>query len=228
MGAHSAASWIVITSTSVDISDFRREYMSQGLSREALHSDPFEQFEIWFKQANEAGLQDANAFSLATASAAGLPSVRTVLLKLFDQQGFVYFTNYNSRKSKQLKENGHAAMLFPWLPLNRQVKVEGSCIKVSTAESIKYFATRPRGSQLGAWCSDQSDVIESRAFLEQKYREASEKFKAGEIPLPSFWGGYRIIPERIEFWQGRENRLHDRFEYTRQSDHRWFISRLAP
>ena len=212
----------------VDISDYRREYMSNGLDKGALLKDPVKQFERWFQQATDSGVQDANAFSLATADAAGHPSIRTVLLKLFDERGFVFFTNYNSRKSKQIKENTYAAMLFPWLPLNRQVKIEGRCEKVSSVESIKYFATRPRGSQLGAWCSDQSEAIESRSFLEQKYREAAEKFKAGAIPLPSFWGGYRIIPERIEFWQGRENRLHDRFEYERQQDGHWSVSRLAP
>jgi len=212
----------------MDISDYRREYMSKGLDREALLENPFKQFETWFQQASDANIQDPNAFSLATNSAESGPSIRTVLLKLFDEQGFVFFTNYNSRKSKQIQENPSVAMLFPWLPLNRQVKIEGRCEKISTAASLKYFATRPRGSQIGAWCSDQSEVIESRSFLEQKYREAAEKFKTGAIPLPSSWGGYRIIPQYIEFWQGRENRLHDRFQYTRLHDDSWAIERLAP
>lgn len=211
----------------MDISDFRREYMSEGLERDALDSDPFRQFELWFQQAKEAGIEDANACSLATCSSEGLPSVRTVLLKLFDHKGFVFFTNYNSHKAKDIKGNPQAAMLFPWLPLNRQVRIEGTCKKISSVESFKYFTSRPRGSQLGAWCSDQSEVIESRNFLEQKYREAAEKFKSGSVPLPSFWGGYRIEPRSIEFWQGRENRLHDRFVY-RSSDAGWTISRLAP
>jgi pyridoxamine 5'-phosphate oxidase len=212
----------------MDISDYRREYMSQGLEQEALLENPINQFENWFQQASEAGVQDANAFSLATMDKVTGPSLRTVLLKLFDQDGFVFFTNYNSRKSKQIQKNQQVAMLFPWLVLNRQVKVEGRCEKISTAASFKYFTTRPRGSQIGAWCSDQSEVIESRAFLEQKYREIAEKFKAGDVPLPSAWGGYRIIPHRIEFWQGRENRLHDRFQYIKQDDESWAVERLAP
>lgn len=212
----------------MDISTLRREYESEGLTRESLNEDPILQFEHWFKQATEAGIQDANAFSLATADAQNSPSLRTVLLKLFDERGFVFYTNYNSQKAKQIKVNPQVAMLFPWIALNRQVKVQGSVEKVSTTETIKYFATRPRGSQLGAWCSDQSEVIESRAFLEQKYREMGEKFKSGTIPVPSFWGGYRIIPTKVEFWQGRANRLHDRFEYSKTSSGTWCISRLAP
>lgn len=211
----------------MDISELRREYESEGLIRENLKSDPVEQFELWFQQASDAGIQDPNAFSLATADPDTGPSLRTVLLKLFDERGFVFFTNYNSQKSKQIAKNPHAAMLFPWITLNRQVKIQGVCEKVSTSESIKYFATRPRGSQIGAWCSDQSDVIESRTFLEQKYREMTEKFKSGSVPLPSFWGGFRIVPTSIEFWQGRVNRLHDRFQYTK-FDQEWKIERLAP
>ncbi len=212
----------------MDISDYRREYMSQGLDLNDLDKDPIKQYELWFQQASEAGIQDANAFSLATYDITSGPSLRTVLLKLFDAKGFVFFTNYNSQKSKQIQGNGQVAMLFPWLPLNRQVKVEGRCEKISTAASLKYFATRPRGSQIGAWCSDQSEVIESRSFLEQKYREAADKFKSGTIPLPSSWGGYRIVPHSIEFWQGQENRLHDRFKYTKQGSEGWSIERLAP
>lgn len=211
----------------MDISDYRREFMSNGLERDELSPDPVKQFEFWLQQAMDAGIEDANALSLATYGQEG-PSIRTVLLKLFDQEGFVFFTNYNSRKAQQIAHCDRVAMLFPWLPLNRQVKLEGRCEKISSAASMKYFMTRPRGSQIGAWCSDQSEMIESRGFLEQKYREMSEKFKSGQIPLPSFWGGYRLIPERIEFWQGRENRLHDRFVYLRQSDQSWRIERLAP
>ena len=211
----------------MDIGDLRREYMSEGITESSMLDNPIEQFEQWFQQANSSGIADANAFSLATANDSGAPSVRTVLLKLFDQKGFVFFTNYNSRKARQLSANNHAAALFPWLPLNRQVRIEGICERISSAESLKYFATRPRGSQLGAWCSDQSEVIESRSFLEQKYREAADRFKRGSVPLPSFWGGFRIVPERIEFWQGRENRLHDRIEYLRSGD-TWTKQRLAP
>lgn len=213
----------------MDIGDIRREYMSEGIQASSLLDDPIKQFEKWFQQADDSGIQDSNAFSLATADADGRPSVRTVLLKLFDDKGFVFFTNYNSRKSQQIGSNAHVAVLFPWLPLNRQVRVEGRCERISSAASLRYFTSRPRGSQIGAWCSDQSDVIESRAFLEQKYREAAERFKSGSIPLPSFWGGYRVVPQRIEFWQGRENRLHDRIEYQRSaSDSAWVKQRLAP
>lgn len=212
----------------MDIGDYRREYESKGVSRESLNSDPILQFEDWFKQANEAGLQDPNAFSLATSDELNGPSIRTVLLKLFDERGFVFFTNYNSKKAQQIERNNKVAMLFPWLPLNRQVKVQGSCEKVATSESLKYFTTRPRGSQIGAWCSDQSEVIESRGFLEQKYREMADKFKSGNVPLPSFWGGFRIVPTTIEFWQGRENRLHDRFQYVLGEGGVWSIERLAP
>jgi len=212
----------------MDIGDYRREYMSNGLERDSLLEDPVKQFEYWFEQATEAGVQDPNAFSLATSDPEKGPSVRTVLLKLFDQQGFIFFTNFNSLKAKQIKQWNRVAMLFPWLELNRQVRIEGQCEKISSTESLKYFATRPRGSQIGAWCSDQSEAIESRDFLEQKYREMTLKFKMGSVPLPSFWGGYRIVPEVIEFWQGRENRLHDRFQYTIQNDQSWKIERLAP
>ena len=202
--------------------------MSEGIDDSSMDADPIKQFEIWYGQAKEVGIEDANAFSLATSTAEGFPSVRTVLLKLFDNQGFVFFTNYNSRKAKDIKDNAQVAMLFPWLPLNRQVRVEGCIEKISSVDSFKYFTGRPRGSQIGAWCSDQSEVIESRGFLEQKYREAAEKFKQGSIPLPSFWGGYRIKPVSIEFWQGRESRLHDRLVYRKSADDGWTISRLAP
>ena len=212
----------------MDIGDYRREYMSQGLDLADLNDNPFKQFEHWFQQAGEANIQDANAFSIATCDPDQGPSVRTVLLKLFDEKGFIFFTNYNSSKSKQIQRYPHVAMLFPWLVLNRQVRIEGRCEKISSAASLKYFTTRPRGSQIGAWCSDQSEVIESRSFLEQKYREAAEKFKTGSIPLPSSWGGYRIVPKRFEFWQGRENRLHDRFQYIRTESNAWNIQRLAP
>jgi pyridoxamine 5'-phosphate oxidase len=212
----------------MDIGDYRREYMSQGLEIDGLNESPFKQFETWFQQASDAQIQDVNAFSIATCDPDEGPSVRTVLLKLFDEKGFVFFTNYNSSKARQIQRYPHVAMLFPWLVLNRQVRIEGRCEKISSAASLKYFATRPRGSQIGAWCSDQSEVIESRSFLEQKYREAAEKFKAGSIPLPSSWGGYRIVPKRFEFWQGRENRLHDRFQYSRQADDSWKVQRLAP
>ncbi|MFK5955366.1 MAG: pyridoxamine 5'-phosphate oxidase [Planctomycetota bacterium] len=213
----------------MDLSELRREYSQTGLKREDLKKDPMAQFELWFQQACDAGLQDPSAFSLATASAAGAPSVRTVLLKLFDQEGFVFFTNYASKKAKQIEENPQVGMLCHWLPLERQIKITGIAKKISKVESMKYFATRPRGSQLGAWISPQSSVITSRRMLEGKLRAAIHKLAGGEIPMPEKWGGYRIVPDSMEFWQGRENRLHDRFCYRRpdvSSD--WIVERLAP
>ncbi|WP_369602341.1 pyridoxamine 5'-phosphate oxidase [Hahella sp. SMD15-11] len=211
----------------MDIGDLRREYMSRGLDREDLNDDPILQFESWFREAMDSGMDDPNAMSLATCGADGQPSVRTVLLKFFDARGFVFYTNYESRKARQLDENPRAALLFPWLPLNRQVKIEGEVEKVSSSESLRYFSSRPRGSQLGAWVSQQSHVISSRQFLEMKLDEMRRKFGEGKIPLPSFWGGYRVKPTLIEFWQGRESRLHDRFQYRLEGG-QWVIERLAP
>lgn len=212
----------------MDVSQLRRDFESAGLEREDLHDDPYEQFARWFRDADQSGVADVNAMSLATCGLAGQPTLRTVLLKFFDQQGFVFYTNYTSRKAQDLAENAHAALLFPWLALNRQVIIEGRVEKVSKTESLRYFASRPRGSQLGAWVSQQSAVISSRSLLEQKVEEIKRKFRDGEIPLPSFWGGYRVVPARIEFWQGRPSRLHDRFEYRRQDGPAWQIQRLQP
>lgn len=212
----------------MDIGALREEYTHNGLSRENLETEPFKQFETWFKQAVKAELLEPNAMSLATASAKGEPSLRTVLLKYFDSRGFVFFTNYESNKAKQIEENSSVALLFLWLPLERQVKIKGKAVKVSTAESLKYFVTRPRGSQLGAWSSSQSSIISSRQLLEIKFDEMQQKFEQGKIPLPSFWGGYRVVPHYFEFWQGRPNRLHDRFCYNLQDNKTWKISRLAP
>ncbi len=205
----------------------RRDFESEGLDRDHLDADPFRQFEHWFNDARRANILEPNAMSLATAGGDGLPDLRTVLLKYFDSDGFVFYTNYGSRKAKELAENPKAALLFPWIGLNRQVTVQGRVEKVSKAESLKYFASRPRGSQIGAWVSEQSRVISSRGLLEQKVAEIKRRFGDGEIPLPSFWGGYRVIPQRIEFWQGRPSRLHDRFEYLR-GEHGWDIQRLQP
>lgn len=205
----------------------RREFESEGLNRETLSSDPLTQFEIWFGDAREAGILEPNAMSLATAGADSMPDIRTVLLKYFDERGFVFYTNYESRKAREITENPQAALLFPWIGLNRQVRIQGKVEKVSKTESLKYFSSRPRGSQLGAWVSEQSKTITSRGLLEQKVAEIKRKFSDGEVPLPSFWGGYRIIPERMEFWQGRPSRLHDCFEYVRKSDG-WLIQRLQP
>ncbi|BAP18626.1 pyridoxamine 5'-phosphate oxidase [cyanobacterium endosymbiont of Epithemia turgida] len=212
----------------MDIGALREEYTHNGLSRKNLETEPFKQFETWFKQAVKAELTEPNAMSLATVSAKGEPSLRTVLLKYFDTQGFVFFTNYESNKAKQIDRNYSVALLFLWLPLERQVKIKGKAAKVSTAESLKYFVTRPRGSKLGAWSSSQSSVISSRQLLEMKFNEMQRKFDQGEIPLPSFWGGYRVVPHYFEFWQGRPNRLHDRFCYNLQDNKTWEIDRLAP
>jgi pyridoxamine 5'-phosphate oxidase len=207
---------------------FRAEAMAQGLSRDALDPNPLRQFQQWFEDAIVAGLPEPNSMSLATVAQDGQPWLRTVLLKLYDEQGFVFFTNYESRKARQIATNPKVALLFPWVALARQVKIRGHAAKVPTAESLKYFATRPRGSQIGAWASPQSQVITSRSLLEAKVEEIKRKFAKGEIPLPDFWGGYRVVPEDIEFWQGRENRLHDRFSYRLQADGAWRIERLAP
>ncbi|MET4026356.1 pyridoxamine 5'-phosphate oxidase [Marinobacter sp. MBR-99] len=211
----------------MDIGDMRRDFESEGLDREHLNDDPVIQFQAWFEDARNAGILEPNAMSLATTGTDQMPDLRTVLLKYFDSHGFVFYTNYGSRKARELDENPRAALLFPWIGLNRQVRIQGRVEKVSKAESLKYFASRPRGSQLGAWVSEQSKAITSRGLLEQKVAEMKRKFSSGEIPLPSFWGGYRVVPERIEFWQGRPSRLHDRFEYVREADG-WTIQRLQP
>ena len=211
---------------SVDLLQLRREFSEKGLTRKELSDDPFVQFERWMDEATQAGLTLPNAMSLATSNQDGV-SVRTVLLKSFDQAGFVFFTNYNSKKSKQIQDNPKAALLFPWLDLERQVKISGRVEKLSTLESIKYFSTRPKDSQLGAWASQQSSKISSRQVLLSQFASMREKFSKGEVPLPDFWGGYRVVADSIEFWQGRENRLHDRFVYT-VDEGNWTISRLAP
>ncbi|HTN33101.1 MAG TPA: pyridoxamine 5'-phosphate oxidase [Marinobacter sp.] len=211
----------------MDIGNMRRDFESEGLDRDALDDHPVQQFENWFEDAKKAGILEPNAMSLATSGANNMPDLRTVLLKYFDEHGFVFYTNYNSRKAHEISENPQVALLFPWIGLNRQVRIQGTVEKVSKTESLRYFASRPRGSQIGAWVSEQSKVITSRGLLEQKVAEIKQKFSAGEIPLPGFWGGYRVVPERFEFWQGRPSRLHDRFEYVRQRDD-WLIQRLQP
>lgn len=211
----------------MDLADFRREYSERGLRREELKADPVEQFAQWFDHAVELKVPEPNAVTLATVDGEGMPYQRTVLLKVFDQRGFVFFTNYGSRKAKQMAENPKVSLLAPWLTLERQVIIQGEVEKISTAESLRYFTSRPRESQLGAWVSNQSEVISSRKFLMQKLAEIREKFREGEIPLPSFWGGYRVVPTQIEFWQGGPARLHDRFLYRRDGE-AWRIERLSP
>ena len=206
----------------------RSEYTRGELDRAGLKENPFEQFALWFQQAMEAKVIEPNAMSLATAGADQRPLLRTVLLKSYDERGFVFFTNFESRKARQIAENANVSLLFPWLALERQVIICGAAEKISSAESVAYFVTRPRGSQLGAWVSAQSSVITTRSLLEQKWEEMKRKFSEGQVPLPSFWGGYRVVPREIEFWQGRPSRLHDRFLYTRQTDSSWQINRLAP
>jgi pyridoxamine 5'-phosphate oxidase len=206
----------------------RKEYANPVLTREMLDPDPYRQFERWFEQTCTAGLSEPNAMTLATVGADGQPTLRTVLLKLFDHDGFVFYTNYGSRKARQIAENSRVALLFPWVKLARQVAVTGVAEKVSLAESARYFASRPHESQLGAWISQQSTVIGSRQLLMNELEKIKARFKKGEVPLPDFWGGYRVRPTSIEFWQGQTSRLHDRFLYTRQADAGWTIERLAP
>lgn len=212
----------------MDIGHLRVKYTTKGLDVKDLDANPLKQFEIWFNDAINEQLLEPNAFSLATVGNDMMPSIRTVLLKIFDEKGFVFFTNYKSTKAKQIEENPKAAALFAWLELERQVKIEGSIEKIPTGDSLKYFLSRPKGSQLGAWVSHQSEIISSRSLLEQKFDEIKRKFVKGEIPFPSFWGGYAIKPTKIEFWQGGQDRLHDRFLYELQKDGSWTISRLAP
>ncbi len=206
----------------------RSEYTRGELRRAGLKASPFGQFAVWFEEACAGRVVEPNAMSLATAWADGRPLVRTVLLKSFDARGFVFFTNLESRKARQLRANPAVSLLFPWLGLERQVIVGGAVEPVSRAEAIAYFANRPRGSQLGAWVSRQSSAVASRKILETEWDALNHKFGDGPIPLPDWWGGYRVVPQEIEFWQGRPSRLHDRILYTRQKDDSWAIERLAP
>jgi pyridoxamine 5'-phosphate oxidase len=210
------------------LADLRKDYDLAGLLEKDLARDPFRQFEKWFQEAQAAKLTEPNAMICSLASRDGRPSSRIVLLKGLDGRGFVFYTNYESRKGRELAENARASLLFPWLALERQVIVEGSASKVSPEEAAAYFHSRPRGNQLGAWASQQSSIVTSRAVLEESLKQLEQKYAGQEIPMPPHWGGYRVIPETVEFWQGRRNRLHDRLRYRREGKGEWIIERLAP
>ncbi|PYK28892.1 MAG: pyridoxamine 5'-phosphate oxidase [Verrucomicrobia bacterium] len=211
----------------LDFAGFRHEYIGRGLRRADLEPDPIKQFATWFSAAFKAHILDANAMTLATCVDAK-PFARVVLLKDFDERGFVFFTNYTSDKGQQLDKNPNVALVFYWMEVERQIRIEGRVEKTSREESEKYFHSRPLGAQLGAWASQQSHVIDARRVLDARLEETKQRFAEGQIPLPPHWGGFLVKPERIEFWQGRPDRLHDRFRYTRQKDGSWSIDRLAP
>ncbi len=211
----------------MSLQDNRREYDYGKLSRESLLDNPFAQFKRWMEQAIEADIQDPTAMSVATVNAEGKPWQRMVLLKDFDERGFVFYTNLGSRKATEIEGNAQVSLHFPWLQLDRQVIVGGRAERLSTTDVMKYFLSRPKGSQLAAWASKQSSRVNSRQALETQFEQVKAKFSKGEIPLPDFWGGYRVVPEEIEFWQGGENRLHDRFCFKRDNN-QWTIARLSP
>jgi pyridoxamine 5'-phosphate oxidase len=212
----------------LNIAALRHDYVAHGLRRADLDPDPIKQFAVWFGEAAAAEIRDVNAMALATADADGAPSARIVLLKGISDRGFVFFTNYLSDKGRQLEANPRASLNIFWVQLERQIRIDGAVERASREESEEYFHSRPVGSQLGAWASRQSEVVASRETLETQLALVTEQYSGGEIPLPPHWGGYRVIPHRIEFWQGRTNRLHDRFRYLRQEDGSWNIDRLSP
>lgn len=221
--AHNAAPMAVAP----EIHQLRRDYRREPLEESSLNPDPFAQFGIWFDEAVAAGIVEPNAMTLGTADGEGRVACRTVLLKGIDARGFVFFTNYGSRKAQQIAANPNAALLFPWISLERQVEVAGTIEKISKAESLEYFLSRPFGSRIGAWVSEQSAVIPSRDVLVDRFEELKKQYADGNVPKPEGWGGYRLLPRTIEFWQGGADRLHDRFLYTR-ADAGWRISRLSP
>lgn len=211
-----------------EIHHLREDYKQEPLGEDSLEADPIAQFRIWFEAARASGLPEPNAMTLGTSDKSGRVSCRTVLLKAYDERGFVFFTNYGSRKAAQIAENPQASLLFPWVALARQIEIAGPVEKISHAESLAYFLSRPAGSRLGAWVSEQSKVISSRSVLVAKFEELKRRFADGDIPKPDFWGGYRVVPETMEFWQGGGDRLHDRFLYSRGSDGCWSRARLSP
>ncbi len=213
----------------MDISHFRREYLKGGLTRSGLDPDPVKQFTKWFEQARSTEIADPTAMVLATVGGNNQPSQRTVLLKYYDNSGFVFFTNFESRKAGEIAANPRVSLLFVWLDLERQIQINGTASRISAAESARYFLSRPKDSQVAAWVSSQSHSLSSRQILMQKFQEMKRKIGEGKVPIPSFWGGYRVQPVEIEFWQGRQNRLHDRFLYSRnEGGEGWRIERLAP
>ena len=211
-----------------DLTGLRSEYAAHGLRRSDLHPDPLHQFGAWFAAALAADIREVNAMTLATATPDGKPSARIVLLKGFDEHGFAFFTNYDSEKGRELDANPFAALVFFWTQLERQVRITGPVERTSREDSAAYFHSRPVGSRLGAWASKQSEVIDARQVLDARLMEMTERYENGDVPLPPHWGGYRVKPETVEFWQGRPNRLHDRFRYSRQASGTWLIDRLAP
>jgi len=217
-----------IENMSKSIADLRREYSLQQLNKKDAHPNPFEQFTLWFDQAIAAKLPEPNAMTLATATPDGKPSARMVLLKGYDERGFIFYTNYKSRKGQQLLANPWGAIAFWWTQLERQVRIEGQIEQVSPEESDAYFHSRPQDSQLGAWASEQSQVIDSREVLEQRLQQLKKEYENKTIPRPPHWGGFRLIPVAIEFWQGRPSRLHDRLLYQRTEEGSWMIQRLSP
>ncbi|WP_353720068.1 pyridoxamine 5'-phosphate oxidase [Dyadobacter sp. 676] len=210
-----------------NIANIRHDYQLKGLLESDLDPDPLKQFRLWFDDVLEAGITESNAMLLSTVSE-GRPAGRIVLLKDFDKRGFSFFTNYDSKKGREIEANPQVALTFFWKELERQVRIEGKIEKTSEEESDEYFAVRPRGSQIGAWASAQSEVIPDRTFLEEKTSELKARFEGRPVPRPPYWGGYRVVPDYIEFWQGRPSRLHDRLAYTKQSDGEWKVERLSP
>ncbi|MBR8838691.1 MAG: pyridoxamine 5'-phosphate oxidase [Stigonema ocellatum SAG 48.90 = DSM 106950] len=210
------------------IADLRKDYTLEGLSEKEVDPNPFRQFQQWFNQALAAQLPEPNAMTVATATADGKPSARMVLLKDFDERGFAFYTNYNSQKGRELAENPQASLVFWWAELERQVRISGCVEKVSDSQSDEYFHSRPLNSRLGAWASNQSEVIESREVLSRQLEEWQTKYQNQDVKRPPHWGGLRVIPKEIEFWQGRPSRLHDRLLYRRENDGSWKIQRLSP
>ncbi|MFT5924159.1 MAG: pyridoxamine 5'-phosphate oxidase [Paraglaciecola sp.] len=210
------------------ISDIRRDYTQAGLDVDDLTPEPFALFERWLQNAIDANLADPTAMTVATVDNSGQPSQRIVLLKDFDETGFVFYTNTGSKKAQDLNHNNKISLHFPWHMLDRQIKITGIAQRLSSVSVAKYFMSRPKPSQIAAWASAQSRPIDSKQLLMQKFSEATAKFANGEVPLPSFWGGYRVVPHQIEFWQGGEHRLHDRFKYTKATEGNWYTERLMP